>query len=200
MNLNAFQFKQLFPQADLALLPFLNVTFVRYDIDSPVRAAAYLAQVGHECAGFTKFVENLNYGAQGLLATWPKRFTPEQAADYARDPERIANHVYGGRMGNGPEETGDGYTYRGRGAIMTTGKANYTILGVRLAIDLVAHPELLEQPEAACLSGGDFWYLNNFNTLADIGHFDEITQQINGGQNGAADRHALWEKAKVIFP
>src|SRR3546814_13452487 len=99
----------------------------RFDIDTPKRLAAFFAQIGHESAGLSRTVENLNYSAQALLRTWPTRFTLESAKRYARKPEQIANKVYGGRMGNGPEETGDGWKYRGRGLSQNQGQANHGV-------------------------------------------------------------------------
>lgn len=199
MALSLNQFQALFPKASPALLAPLNFTLARYSIDSTVRMCAFLAQVGVESNYLTVFEENLNYGAQGLLNTWPTHFTPALAATVQRQPEKIANIAYANRMGNGDPESGDGWKYRGRGLIQTTGKANYTVAGVRLGMDLVNDPDLLALPEGACYSAGDFWSAHNLNTLADIGHFDQITSEINGGQNGAAQRNALWEKAKALF-
>lgn len=180
--------------------PHLSDACSKFGITTPARLAAFLAQVGHESAGFTHTVENLNYSAGGLLATWPSRFTPELAASMARNPQRIAEHVYGGRMGNGPEGSGDGYRFRGRGLIQVTGKANYE--GVRELLapfdvpDLLAMPDVLAEPKWAALSAGAFWDGRHLNALADTGQFDQITRRINGGQNGAADRRARYERAR----
>ena len=104
----------------------MNTILPKYDIVTPKRLAAFLAQTAHESAGFTAVRENLNYSAQGLMKTWPARFNQTTAAAYARQPEKIANKVYANRMGNGDEASGDGWRYRGRGLIQFTGKANYT--------------------------------------------------------------------------
>jgi len=106
----------------------MNTILPKYDIVTPKRLAAFLAQTAHESAGFTAVRENLNYSAQALMKTWPSRFNATTAAAYARQPEKIANKVYANRMGNGDEASGDGWRYRGRGLIQTTGKANYTKL------------------------------------------------------------------------
>ncbi|WNV50606.1 lytic enzyme [Pseudomonas phage Rollin] len=199
------QFRALFPQASVSALDHLNRAMTRYKIDSPVRAAAFLAQIGHESAGLTAVVENLNYSAPGLAATWPNRYRgadgkPNQLAlKLSRDREQIANHTYANRMGNGDPSTGDGWKYRGRGYIQTTGRANYEALTRALGINVLAVPDLLEQPEYAALSAAYFWQSKGLNELADANQFDLITRKINGGTNGAADRNARWEKAKRVL-
>lgn len=183
-------------------VPALNEAMSRFKIDSSVRAAAFLAQVGHESGGLTRLVENLNYSAAGLASTWPARFrSPDGrpsalAEQIARKPEQIANAVYGGRMGNGPPASGDGWRYRGRGLFQITGRAQYQRCGRALGLPLVEQPELLERPEHAALSAAWFWDDNGLNALADAGDFEAVTQRINGGQNGREERHALWERAK----
>jgi len=177
----------------------LRETCALFEIWSPERLAAFLAQTGHESAGFTRTKENLNYSASGLLDTWPSRFTSVSAPLYARQPERIANYVYGGRMGN--TAPGDGWNYRGRGLIQTTGKANYEAVTeallehIKTVPDFVEHPEILEQPRWAALSAGSYWNDHELNALADAGHFDRITKVINGGQNGREDRVARFLRA-----
>ena len=168
----------------------------QFSINTPKRQAAFLAQTGHESGMFRTVVENLNYSAKGLIATWPSRFTKEQAEAMERKPEKIANHVYANRMGNGDESSGDGWRYKGRGFIQVTGKNNYTACGKALELDLVKHPELLEEPLNASLSAAWFWQSNSLNGLADIGEFDKITKKINGGTNGSDHRRELWAKAK----
>ena len=199
------QFRTLFPRAPIAALEHLNRAMARYKIDSPVRVAAFLAQVGHESAGLTATVENLNYSAQGLAATWPKRYRgadgkPNELAErIARKPEQIANHTYASRMGNGPVVSGDGWKYIGRGYIQTTGRDNYTRLTQGTGINFVAVPALLEQPEYAALSAAYFWATNGLNELADAGQFNLITKRINGGTHGEADRNARWEQAIAVL-
>lgn len=172
----------------------------KFEITTPARLAAFLAQVGHESASLARVVENLSYSAAGLVATWPSRFTQVQAAALARQPQAIANHVYGGRLGN--SKPGDGWMYRGRGLIQNTGKANYEavrdLLRERFADvpDFVAHPEQLESPRWAALAAGAYWSDHDLNALADVGAFDKITTRINGGQTGRADRRARYERAK----
>ena len=205
VELSESQFQALFPSAAPVVREHLNRAMARYKINSPVRAAAFLAQIGHESAGLTVAVENLNYSAQGLANTWPKRYRSEDGAPnelahkLARKPEQIANHTYANRMGNGTPESGDGWKYRGRGFIQTTGKNNYHELGRGLGINVVAVPDLLLQPEYAALSAAYFWHANGLNELADAGRFDLITRKINGGTNGAADRNRRWDEAKRVL-
>lgn len=174
-----------------------------YEIDTGPRLAAFLAQVGHESASFSRTVENLNYSAEGLLATWPSRFTRDLAAKLARKPEQIANHVYGGRLGN--RNLGDGWRYRGRGLIQVTGLVNYQGITETLAEkvadvpNFALYPELLESPKWAALSAGAYWDDHELNELADRGAFDQITTRINGGQVGKADRRARYARAMRVF-
>ena len=178
-------------------VPVLNTAMSRYQIVGTKRIAAFVAQVGHESGHLTCLVENLNYSADALRKTWPSRFDMEMASAAARKPEQIANVAYGNRMGN--STPGDGWKYRGRGLIQITGKNNYRECGEALGLDLIAQPELLEKPQHACMSAAWFWATNGLNTLADAGKFDAIIQRINGGQNGAADRQALYAKALKVL-
>ena len=142
--MNSDQLKSL--GIDLKWEEALNETFQKYDINTPLRQAAFIGQCQHESGNFKFVKENLNYSAKALMATWPSRFpTPEVAAEYERNPEKIANKVYSGRMGN--TNDGDGAKYIGRGLIQTTGKENYKHCGDALGVDLLATPELLEQPK-----------------------------------------------------
>jgi putative chitinase len=178
---------------------------LRYKIDSPVRVSAFLAQVGHESAGLTATMENLNYSAEALAATWPNRYKGSNgkpnalAQNIARKPELIANHTYANRMGNGDPDSGDGWKYRGRGYIQTTGNANYQKLTAATGTNFVAAPDMLAQPEYAALSAAFFWFDNGLNELAVTGQFDLITRKINGGTHGAADRKARWEQARLVL-
>jgi putative chitinase len=174
-----------------------------FGVNTSARWAAFIAQVGHESAQLTRLVENLSYSVRGLMATWPTRFpTTASTNTYARNPERLANFVYGKRLGNGPMETGDGWRYRGRGLIQVTGRANYAKAGEGLGLDLIERPALLELPDHATRSAAYFWQSNGMNELADEGTekaFKEITRRINGGFNGYEDRASLWAKAKVVL-
>ena len=173
----------------------LNGAMARFNIDGRLRVAAFLAQIGHESGQLRTLVENLNYSAEGLIRTWPKRFNLELATRLARKPEQIANIVYASRLGNGPAATGDGWKYRGRGLIQVTGRVNYQACGSALGFDLLNKPELLEQPVYAALSAAWFWSSNGLNAPADAGRFTEITQRVNGSQNGAVDRMAIYRRA-----
>ena len=178
----------------------LKETFEKYQIDTPKRQAAFIGQCMHESAGFKTLTENLNYSARGLMATWPSRFPSEEVANqYARNPEKIANRVYGGRMGNGPEETGDGWKYRGRGIKQLTGKENYERCGSGLGVDLVGNPDLLLDPKYAALSAGWYWNKHNINQLADRGDIETMTRRINGGLLGLDARRAAIQKAESVL-
>ena len=177
------------PDSVLSQLP---ETMERFQINTPLRLAHFLAQAGHESAGFKAVNENLNYGAKGLLGIFKKYFpTADKAALYERKPEKIANLVYGGRMGNGPEASGDGYRYRGRGYIQLTGKDNYK------AFDQVVSENILESPDLVAtkyplLSAAWFWNSRKLNSVADQGATDEgvtkVTKLVNGGTIGLPDR------------
>lgn len=204
MSITVEQFKALFPAASTAALEPLNRAMARFRITSKVRKAAFLAQIGHESAGLTVFEENLNYTAQGLAKTWPKRFAengkPNALANaLERKPAAIASVVYANRMGNGGEATGDGWKYRGRGPIQVTGKDGYAAAGSALGVNLQATPELLTDPEYGCLAAARFWDATGCNELADTGQFTAITKKINGGTNGLEDRLARWAKAKDVL-
>ncbi len=200
MPITSQQLLQILPNAGQVagvFVPVLNTAMSRYQIVGAKRMAAFIAQVGHESGQLTRLVENLNYSADALRMTWPNRFDADMASAIARKPEQIANIAYGNRMGN--IASGDGWKYRGRGLIQITGKNNYHACGEALGLDLIAQPELLEKPQYACMSAAWFWATNGLNTLADAGKFDAITQRINGGQSGAADRQALYAKALKVL-
>lgn len=200
MPITSKQLLQILPNASQVagvFVPALNAAMSRYQIIGARRLAAFIAQVGHESGQLTRLVENLNYSADALRKTWPSRFNVELASTVARKPEQIANIAYGNRMGN--TEQGDGWKHRGRGLIQITGRANYATCGEALALDLINHPELLEKPQHACMSAAWYWATNGLNTLADAGKFDSITLRINGGQNGAADRQALYAQALKVL-
>ena len=172
----------------------MNTILPKYDIVTPRRLAAFLAQTAHESAGFTAVRENLNYSAQGLMKTWPARFNQTAAAAYARQPEKIANKVYANRMGNGDEASGDGWRYRGRGLIQTTGKANYTKLAHHIKKTLQETIEYCETVEGAVESACFYWVSNNLNAIADTGDMTTLTRRINGGVIGLADRLDKYKK------
>lgn len=182
------------------VLQVLAAAMDRFEIRTPERTAAFLAQLAHESGELGQWTENLNYSWQGLRKVFPKYFPTDAAAQAChRQPEKIANRVYGGRMGNGGEATGDGWRYRGRGPIQLTGKDNYRACGQAIGVDLVNRPELLETPEVGCLAAAWFWSSRGLNALADAGKFLTITRRINGGTHGLEDRMKYWERARAVF-
>jgi len=176
----------------------INQTFETFGIDTPEQQASFLGQCAHESNGFTALVENLNYKAESLCKVWPKRFpTLEAAQPYNRNPEAIANHVYSGRMGNGDEDSGDGFAFRGRGLIQLTGRANYKACGEALGVDLEADPDLVSTPQFAALSAGWFWSTHELNNIAS--DIVAVTKKINGGTLGLDDRVARTQRALDAF-
>lgn len=192
------QLKSIMPQGlhTAAFLAPLNQAMAHYAINTPKRIAAFLAQVAHESGQLNLLVENTNYSAESLLQIFPHYFNHAEAAKYAHKPEAIANRVYADRMGNGPEKSGDGYRYRGRGALQTTGRDSYHKCGLAIGLDLVAHPERLEEPLHAAMAAGSYWNHRDCSPMADKGDFKSITKAINGGFNGLADREHFWTRAK----
>jgi putative chitinase len=177
------------PDAVIAMIPD---TAAKFQINTPLRLAHFLAQCGHESGGFRATQENLNYSAKGLNGIFKKYFPTEAAAAaYARNPQKIANKVYGGRMGNGNEASGEGYKFRGRGYIQLTGKENYTAFGKAIGEDIASNPDVVSS-KYALLSAAWFWSKNGLNKLADGGATDpvvtSITKRVNGGTIGLADR------------
>jgi putative chitinase len=167
----------------------LTAAFRRFIINTPERQAAFIGQCSHESGGFKTLQENLNYSAKGLHATWPSRFASEaDAQPFHRNPEKIANKVYSGRMGNTDE--GDGWKYRGRGLIQLTGKDNYRLASDALGVDFVANPDLVLAPEYAALTAAWYWNKRGLNKEADVKDFTGMTKKINGGVIGLADRVA----------
>jgi putative chitinase len=200
------QLKRIVPKCiDLSLwVEPLNGAMERFEINTPQRAAAFLAQIALESGEFCRLIESLNYSAKRLMQVWPRRFpTLEKANLYERNPERLANYVYANRLGNGDEKSGDGWKYRGRGLIQITGRGNYRNAGVALELPLEKEPEHMEKPEAACLSAAHFWKSRGLNELADDRNDDDdnadfvkISILINGGRIGLKERLAYWSLAK----
>jgi putative chitinase len=177
------------PDAVIAMIPAVAQKF---QIDSALRLAHFLAQCGHESGGFRLTKENLNYSAKGLNGIFKKYFpTLESALPYERKPDKIANKVYGGRMGNGPEASGDGAKFCGRGYIQLTGKDNYTAFGKSIGEDVCANPQVVAE-KYALLSAAWFFNKNGLHKMADGGSTDavvtSITKRVNGGTIGLADR------------
>jgi putative chitinase len=178
----------------------LENAFAKYDISTPQRQAAFIGQCAHESGNFKTLEENLNYKPEALMRVWPSRFPDlATAMKYAHNPEAIANKVYGGRMGNGVEESGDGWKYHGRGLIQLTGKENYGNCGSGIGVDLLGNPGLLGTPEYAALSAGWFWNKKGLNSLADSQDYETMTKRINGGTLGLDDRKAKIAKALSVL-
>lgn len=164
----------------------LNTAMSKFDITSPLRQAAFLSQIGHETAGLSLVEENLNYSVDGLMRVFSKYFSGRSMAEqYARKPEKIANLVYGGRMGNGDEASGDGWKYRGRGPIQLTGKTNYREAGRALGLDFVSNPAQVSEPLAGSLVAAWFWSRSNLNKYADRKDNVTISKIINTGNPDA---------------
>jgi len=205
MELTKQQLKQLLPRN-----PYidywhnaLSQLLPDYEINTPQRIAAFIAQCSHESGGFTALKENLNYRWETLRRLFPKYFpTDDLAKAYANMPnkqEAIANRVYASRMGNGPEDSGDGYRFCGRGLIQLTGRDNYTFFAGSLDISVEEASEYLGTFEGAAQSACWFWETNNLNKWADTGDIKELTRRINGGYIGLEDRIKHYEHALHVL-
>ena len=188
-NLKLANLKGHIPDAVIAMIPD---TAAKFGINTPLRLAHFLAQCGHESGGFRATQENLNYSAKGLMGIFKKYFPTEALANaYARQPAKIAARVYGGRMGNGAEATGEGYKFRGRGYIQLTGKENYTAFGKAIGEDILSNPDVVSS-KYALLSAAWFFTKNGLHKMADSGASDavvtQITKRVNGGTIGLPDR------------
>jgi putative chitinase len=171
-----------------------------YDINTPERVAAFLAQTAHESGGYKALKENLNYKAETLCKVWPRLFPNMDIANqYAHKPEAIANRAYGGRMGNGPEASGDGFKFCGRGLIQLTGRDNYTKFAESIETPVEELPEFLGTFEGAIQSACWFWETNNLNQFADSGDVLTMTKRINGGTLGLQDRQQHYTHAMQIL-
>jgi putative chitinase len=176
------------PDAVIAAIPD---TAAKFNITNTLRLAHFLAQAGHESGQFKATSENLNYSSKGLLGIFPRYFTPALAESYARQPQKIANRVYGGRMGNGAEATGDGFKFRGRGYIQLTGKDNYTQFDKTVPEDILANPDLVST-KYALASAAWFFNKNGLWSICDKGAdqatVTAVTKRVNGGTIGLPDR------------
>lgn len=181
----------------------LKAAMALHAIDTEQRISHFLAQVAHESAGFTRITENLNYSADGLASTWPRRFRGDDGQPNAlahqlhRKPQLIANHVYANRMGNGDLKSGEGWMYRGRGLIQLTGKDNYRAASFALYGSdlLLVDPDKLLEADVAAMTACWFWNTNGLNEMADLGNVATITRRINGGTIGLEHRARLTELA-----
>lgn len=178
----------------------LNLILPDYEINSILRIAAFLAQCIHESGGFIFLTENLNYKAESLMRVWPRHFpTLEIAKSYERNPQKIANKAYANRMGNGDENSGDGWRYCGRGLIQLTGKSNYQAFADSIETPLQDISEYLQTFEGAVQSACWFWETNNLNALADKKDILGLTKKINGGTIGLDDRIKHYEHALHVL-
>lgn len=186
------QLKQM--HIDPSLADAFNETFERFGILTPLQQASWIGQCGHECGNFKIMEENLNYRAATLLKLFPKTpkrawgFTPEEAAAYEKQPKKIANRIYGNRMGNRDEASGDGFRFRGSGFLQLTGHSNFYHAGKALGEDFVMQPELVRTPKYASQTAGWFWQTHKLNQIADGRDFVTMTKRINGGTIGLDDR------------
>ena len=177
----------------------LSVLLPDYEINTPNRIAAFIAQCAHESANFTALHENLNYRSETLSKVWPKKFPASVADQYAHKPEAIANRAYASRMGYGDESSGDGWRYCGRGLIQLTGKDNYTAFADSIGITPEEVSDYVQTFEGAAQSACWFWESNNLNQYADSGDIETMTKRINGGTLGLEDRKKHYEHAKHIL-
>ena len=178
----------------------LNNVLPEFEINTPDRIAMFVAQCGHESMDFRVLQENLNYRWESLRRVFPKYFpTDDLARQYAHKPEMIANRVYGNRMGNGPEESGDGFRYSGKGLIQLTGKNNYTNFADSIGMSLEEVPEYLITFEGAVKSACWFWNQADLNYWSDQQDVRTVTKKINGGFNGLEDRILRYDRNIVIL-
>jgi len=191
MNITYTKFSRMIPTNKSPLVWYGKFIekYQYYEIDTVNRIAAFMSQCAHESNDFTVIKENLNYSASGLMRTWPSRFKSTSFANqYARQPEKIANYVYANRLGNGPESSGDGWRYSGKGLIQLTGKANYMDFAESINMNLDAVVPFLLTPEGALLSAFYYWRKNDLNRFADKKDIIGLTKAINGGTIGLDDR------------
>lgn len=201
-NFTKEQLKEMIPRNPYVSQWYEAISSIlpEYEINTPQRVAAFLAQCAHESGGFVFLKENLNYKAASLRKVFPKYFPDDATATaYANKPERIANRVYANRMGNGPEDSGDGWRYCGRGLIQLTGKDNYTFFAASIDVPVEEASEYLQTFEGAVQSACFFWEQNNLNKWADSGDILTLTKRINGGTIGLEDRIKHYEHALHIF-
>lgn len=205
MQITIEQIKKIAPGApDKAAGEFVdtfNKWSDKFGITTPLRAAHFISQCIHECAELKAFEENLNYSEKGLLKVFPKYFNAATAKQYARKPEKIANRVYANRMGNGNESSGDGWKYKGRGAIGLTGRSNYLAYSTSgfCIGDIIAHPEWLAKSPGCYKSAMWFWWKNGLNTIADTEDVNSVTKRVNGGYNGLDSRKKYLTRAKEVL-
>lgn len=177
----------------------LKKAFEFAELNTPQRQAAFLAQIAVESGELTHLVENLNYGATALMRTFPKRFDINNAYEYARHPDKIANRAYAGRYGNGDEASGDGWRFRGRTPIQLTFRDNYRACAEATGIPCLSHPGVLERPEEGALVAAWYWKSRKINEAVDAGNFDEVTRRINAARMHQSRRLGYFEKALQLL-
>lgn len=203
--LSARQLAEMMPDAKAELiehyLAAINVCLSRYQINTPLRVAHFIAQIGHESGSLRYAQENLNYSTKALRSVFGKYFPTDDLAEaYARKPEKIASRVYAGRMGNGDEASGEGWAYRGRGLIQLTGKDNYRAFSQAVEQELLENPELVaDNPQLTVATAGWYWDSCHLNQYADQDALKQITRRINGGYNGLDDREQRLSRARLVL-
>lgn len=205
MQITESQVRRIIPNAKnddvKAFVQSFNKYSEMFGIDTKLRVAGYLSQVFHESGNLRYRSENMNYSAEGLMRTWPKRFNEEKAKQYAHRPMEIANYVYANRMGNGDEDSGDGWRFRGRGLIGVTGKDNYQKYADSdfCVGDLMSHPEWLSEYPGCQKASMFFWYSNDLNRFADNDDIRGLSKAVNGGTIGLSNRMYLYRQAKKVL-
>ena len=189
------------PQNELQpFAQYLSAAMQEGQITTVQRMACFLGQIAYESNQLRAWVEDLNYSVNALMATWPRTFpTAVIASQYAMQPQKLANHIYANRIGNGPEVSGDGWNYRGRGPIQLTGKANYQAAGQFLSVDLVANPDWVASSAQGFRVAVWYWTTHNLNQYADANDIISITRAINGGTLGLQAREAYTQQALAVL-
>lgn len=172
--------------------PLLNAAMKEFGINTPRRAAHFIAQLGHESLSLTKIEEGLNYSQARLMEVFGRRIAPSEAAAFARNPQALANRVYANRGGNGNEASGDGYLYRGRAPIQITLKDNYAAIGAAIGLPLVEQPDLLLELDTGARAAAAYWKINNLNALADGNETLALSRKINLGNARAKATPEGW--------
>jgi len=198
----------IYPEGPKNLRAFIdpiNYIFDRYKINTPKRQAAFFGQVAVESLQLTRLRENTNYmhhpehETPRLVQLWPRLFTTAEALRYEGKPERIASRIYANKYGNGDEASGDGWLYRGGGALMLTFKDQYKLCGDAIGVDLVKQPELIAQPRYAIESAGWYWDYRKLNDWADNGNLALLTERINTAKLDLNKRVAFTDKAMKVL-